>query len=437
MRNHCEAKYKLSMNSVYSTLLLLVFFPIFSVDEIDPVGFEPLPEYSYSKLIRVAWVLLVMATCTIILNKRDTNWIKPSCKYYDNLLIVYILFATLSILVNTPTRFVAWYRLFELIIFYLSSVLIAKHAIYRYGYKGSYQFICSGILVSCAISLFVLFSLGVIDIKYAILSGIQGRNRLGGYCYSSNALSILFILSQISTTYFYKINRLRLSSFIVLTIIMHFSCYYTGSRTGLAILLFSDLVLLFKLKILSKKYVYLTSGFTILVLFSFIVYLINTKDYYDFFSQILGSGEDPITDLLTLNNRVSIYLVAFEGIIQKPLLGYGYVDGVRQYLANNYTLDFWLPPHTHNSIIEILLAQGVLGGFSFLVFIGTSLILSTVSIFKSVATENIVSSVAILSVFLSALTSVPLGNAIINIGNIFIVLSYIQYANYKQLGGGA
>ncbi len=428
--NKQNIKYNLKIDTVYFFLLIFVFFPIFSVDKIDPLGFDTLPEYSYSKLIRIVWVMLTLITCMIIISKHGRYHYEVGMNLYDTLILIYLLSATISIAVNTPTRLVAWYRLFELIVFYFSSLLVTRYAFMQYNYHGAYNFLCKGIFYSFLATIIVLTVLGLYNTNYAFLSEIQNRVRLGGYCYSPNTLSILFVITQICAAYFFITHKYDFISFSFITLILHIAVFMTGSRTGLAILFFSDLILSFKLKSFSR----LTKYFIILFLFALLTtvfIIIVYSSNLDLFVRLIGLGEDPLSELITLNNRASIYLVAFEGILQKPVIGHGYVDGVRQYLANNYSLSFWLPPHTHNSFIEVLLAQGFIGGLPLIFIIIYSLALAIKSIIHSKLTQNIIGSVIILSIFLSSLTTVPLGNTIINIGNIFVVFSYSQYLHYR------
>jgi O-antigen ligase len=74
-----------------------------------------------------------------------------------------------------------------------------------------------------------------------------------------------------------------------------------------------------------------------------------------------------------LTGRTEIWPGLFTAIYDRPLLGFGFnvffeENGLfNQYLASFLDEFFWVPPHAHNSFIQIALDTGVLGLTSFIV----------------------------------------------------------------------
>jgi O-antigen ligase len=146
----------------------------------------------------------------------------------------------------------------------------------------------------------------------------------------------------------------------------------------------------------------------------------------------IGYGNDPLEELKTLNNRTVIYDVAFEGIKQNPWFGVGYVEGVKEFLKENFTQDFWLPPHTHNGYIEIALSLGIP---FFILFSILSLRLLFVS-FKNIILSNnktkIAASMQIVVIMTTAMTTVIIGNTITSLFTLFLFYIYTSIAfKYK------
>jgi O-antigen ligase len=415
-------------------LLLIAIFPVFSLDKTDPFGFEPLSTFATSKLIRLAWlVIIVMLNSSIFINATFLGLYKH-CKlrYYDVLLLLYALTAFMSIAYKTPAKLVAWYRAIELFFVIISIIHCMKlfnpvfvNDCFRQAFiRSIYKLLFVIIVLMSAI---YLFSPDLI-----FISEIQDRNRLGGYVYSPNFLAAILSIIQIANFYVNgKLNRFTL--FWIHSFIISIMVILTGSRTGLITLLLVDFVLFYIYVAIKSKHNTLLMQKTVLwilfglgTFFSILIYVAGDQLLL-LASSLLGIGSDPLTELLTLNNRVSIYITAIQGITENPFLGVGYVEGVRSFLLNNYQLVFWLPPHVHNGILEIILAQGLIGGLPFLIFIALTACKSAKYLFKPYLYKKdlLVLSTIVLIVLIGSITTVAFGNVVNSIEAIFLLASLI------------
>ena len=74
-------------------------------------------------------------------------------------------------------------------------------------------------------------------------------------------------------------------------------------------------------------------------------------------------------------HRQFIWGFSLTKFIKRPLLGYGpdtsnFIEGGQRVIGSKYTGDMtFIPSHPHNFLIELLLETGVLGTFSFIIFI--------------------------------------------------------------------
>jgi len=347
---------------------------------------------------------------------------------YIFFVFIYLAFAIVSVVLNTPSSLLAWYRISELLVFYLSAIFIVEYFFRNFGYQKTCIELNKFIFLSFKISLAVLLILGIFDPDLVFMSEIQNRLRLGGFAYSPNTLSILFILAQISISYLAAMKKFSKHRYFLWTIIIHILVILTDSRTGEAILIFSDFIILYKFGMVGPLKLKIITFLASLFFIASISLLLFSSIGFELIASKIGSGQDPHADLLTLNNRASVFLTAISGIQNKPIFGYGYVDGVQRFLSENYTLRFWTPPHSHNAFLEIFLSQGIIGGFSLFLILVVSIKKSLSHLLKrNISMEIISSSTSILVVMIAALTTAPIGNVVINLGIIFIVFGYILF----------
>ncbi|QSV44855.1 O-antigen ligase family protein [Geobacter benzoatilyticus] len=416
---------KIPKQAIFKLWLVLAIFPIFSIDKVDFLGFEAQSEFAYSKILRLIWLLLVILVGTISCIHERKILRKGCMNKYSMLLLLNIFFVLVSIIINTPTNVIAWYRSFELVVIQISLLILVTLFKHRIDLHAICLLIAKSIIATFWILLIVVFALGIVDIRYILMSEIQGRLRLGGYAYSPNALSIFLTTVLVSMYYCLSLKKYNVFYGCAIVILIHYMVLLTDSRTGIAVMTAIDVLFLWK-NIICVKFSSLIRKQLLAVLMTMLLILIfMVSDPYAIIEK-LGSGDDPLQDLLTLNNRASIYLTAFAGIYARPMFGYGYVEGVKKFLAENYSLSYWLPPHTHNILLEIVLSLGVIGAIPLLLYV----MLSVVKVLKYLFTDNtsahtLYLSTVIFSILISSVTMVPIGNIVLNNGTIYYLCTYV------------
>lgn len=64
--------------------------------------------------------------------------------------------------------------------------------------------------------------------------------------------------------------------------------------------------------------------------------------------------------LATLDDRTLVWESSFAAIHKRPVIGYGFVVGVKNAIRDNWTHVHWIPPHAHNEYINAWLGGGFL-----------------------------------------------------------------------------
>ena len=83
-----------------------------------------------------------------------------------------------------------------------------------------------------------------------------------------------------------------------------------------------------------------------------------------------GNGLNNIT---TLSDRTYVWNDAVTAIKLRPLLGYGFISGAKNALKEQWKYSHWVPPHTHNELLQALLSGGILAGILVLFLFATVL----------------------------------------------------------------
>jgi O-antigen ligase len=411
-------------------LLFLLLFPLFYVEKTDVFGFEGLSMFSPTKVIRLIWFFFTTAAFVAACFHCFTNQHLKKLKLngVDYLIFAYIFGAGISIIVNTPTSIVAWYRFAELSITLSASILVLRIFILMYNDSWAALLINKVIFRLMYVACAVLFVIGLYDINLIFYNEVQGRFRFGGYVYAPNYLPLLFSISLLAAFYLFSKKEISLVVLLVSLVVTHLGVILAGSRTGIAILLFIDVISNFKFKLITnKKAAFLFRHFLINLacltgLYLAYKVLFGSSLWFKLI-EVVGKGEDPLAELLSLNNRISVYITALNGIFEQPLFGVGYVEGVRAYFANNYPIQFWVPPHAHNSVLEVILAQGVFGGIAVLVFIGLCCVKSAKILLlnKGWSLEQTTFALIFTVLLISSLTSVPFGSVTSSLGTVFFL----------------
>ena len=77
-----------------------------------------------------------------------------------------------------------------------------------------------------------------------------------------------------------------------------------------------------------------------------------------------------IDEIMTFTGRTDLWSVAWSGIMEKPLLGWGY-NGVEDYIARSVSTTFYgNAVNAHNELIHVLLSIGIIGTIPVLIWLG-------------------------------------------------------------------
>ncbi|MEQ5767637.1 O-antigen ligase family protein [Halomonas sp. H33-56] len=389
----------------YYFLLAIALFPVFGVEVVDKTGLTDMPLLSANKIVRLLWffsttvvfIALIKLGSRAVFTKSHRQW----------LLVSFLLI--LSVGLNTPQSVVAWYRVAEIIVPLAVIVFVVNKSV---EYNVPVEILLhKAVYFIAATSLIVVFLYLILDQDMVWVKETQGRTRLGGYVYSPNMLGAFMsfgFVSALSLSKTERNNTIKSVFYIMSAIAFVSALIFTGSRTSLALLF---LLILIHTHIYMKKR-FLLFEKTILFLaaiivgFCALIYLmLNIMELIE----VVGKGEDPIREIFTLNNRTVVFSTALHALIENPLTGVGYVVGVEDYYAENFPQRFWLPPHTHNGVLEILMALGGVFGLILLLYILKNLLLHFGRIVLLKNGGGAVSTYYVV-VFALSMTTVPFGN---------------------------
>ena len=413
------------MNKIILLFFTLLFFKPFGLDQVDKFGLNPLPIFAATKIFRVLWIISILAFLLYLIyrlylyTKKNLITIKiPIFPFLFSLLYMYVLLT--SFLLSDYTGMLGFYRLSELSIIIMSLILllsISSHQDFNLFDLVQKAFFINFYLI---VTILIIWLLKDPSMVYQLET--QGRTRLGGSVYSPNELGIICSVTIWSAYYLFFKHLVGRKVFLITIIIATIIIVFTNSRTSLVIEFGSILYMLYKQTFINK--IMIISIGTLSLFFILMTFSIND----------LGYGNDPLEELKTLNNRTYIYQVAFDGIKQNPWFGTGYVEGTKEFLKENFTQDFWLPPHTHNGYIEIALSVGLP---FFIIFMFISLRLFFKSVKNIILSNNkikIAISMQIIIMMLTSITTVIIGNVInpLFILFLFYLFSSITLQSYRQ-----
>lgn len=415
------------MNKMILIFLTLLFFKPFGLDQVDKFGLNTLSMFAATKIFRILWIILIVVFILYLIYKLYIYSRKKMIKIEVSLFgflfsILYIYFLTTSFITSDYIGLLGVYRSFELSVIIISIFILTS--IKSFQNLNLIDLMQKAILINFYIIVIVILFWLLKDISMIFQLETQGRLRLGGAVYSPNELGIIATVSIWSAYYLLFSKGINKSFFLFTILIALLIIVLTNSRTSIAIALGSILFMLYKQNLISKIII-ISMAFvgTILLFTTFSI------DY-------LGYGNDPIEELKTLNNRTVIYQVAFDGIADNPWFGTGYVEGPKEFLKENFTQDFWLPPHTHNGYIEIALSLGI-PFFVIFILLSLGLLYSSIkNVLFSTSGLILASSMQLIIIMMTAMTTVIIGNTI----NPFFILflfhlltngKLLQNASYK------
>ena len=206
-------------------------------------------------------------------------------------------------------------------------------------------------------------------------SGPRSGGFFGDELIAGGFLSKVSGLYFFSTIYFLKKNKISLNYLIFLFFIFITSVFLTGERMALVLSLFSFLLIFILLGEIRKIIVFSSSIFLIV---SFVILINNEGLYNRHIKQNLiqlGIKNKYSSASFADSHYGAIFLSTYEMIKKKPIIGYG-VKQFRDQCGSKEFSNFVsqskkirCSTHPHNFILEILVETGLIGLFTFLLFL--------------------------------------------------------------------
>lgn len=346
---------------IETLIILLISLTPFNFSVVDKTGLDGNLDNALDKMVRVAWFFVSLAAVVLLKPGAILEGVRGRGVILKSLLI-YVLVLLVGLVVN-DIGVIGYYRLSEYVLLICGLVIVSK-VVVREGRDEAVRVFSRWVnMVSWWTLLIIVIGL-LFSVGHFYGLETQGRYRLGGNAYSPNFLGMVFALGILSGLYLIGIERSGLRKLLIALgcFLFLLALYWTGSRTAQ----FSLVVALswwwyVKRAQVSKLMLFFTVSFFVLpMLLIFLHSLIN------WLLPLIGKGESPLYDLLTLNNRSVVAEVGLRGAFDHWGVGVGFVEGVKDYYRNNFTQSYWLPPHTHNALVEVFLSGGV---FAFLLML--------------------------------------------------------------------
>lgn len=201
------------------------------------------------------------------------------------------------------------------------------------------------------ISIAAVLAVGAILPKLAVVApadaGAGTEHRLGGYLVQPNRLAVIAAVG-----FLYALIYLRGGKRLVAFTVYGGVLFLTFSRGGMAALVAALVVY----TIASKKKSVRMVGL-IAILGAFVTALFAAGKIQDVLER--GQGMQGFT---TLSGRVLVWITAVHAFRERPLLGYGFIDGVKQVLSQTFPDPYWTPPHCHDEFLQALVSGGIVLG---------------------------------------------------------------------------
>lgn len=253
-------------------------------------------------------------------------------------------------------------------------------------------------LLSIIVTDIVVIKKGLDAIKLAVISGcvyacfivslqqgsemIYGNvDRVGSTLQNPNAFALALIVGMIFSfheiiTENKKFNKLRnILSVMLILWFGYYIIYYTGSRKGIILLFFINIMIFVYIFIYSKI------NQKIFVLFSFpiiemiLIYFLAKSPYFSRMRNLFVLLSGGSVSEGSMDVRTAMLLRAFDLWRQRPFWGWG---------IDQYRLVSGFNTYSHNNISEIIVNNGLIG---FLFYYGMFFVLF-LSIFKNITKQN-------------------------------------------------
>ncbi len=69
-----------------------------------------------------------------------------------------------------------------------------------------------------------------------------------------------------------------------------------------------------------------------------------------------------LSNVVTLSERTYVWEAAERAFVKRPWIGYGYINGPKNALREEWRFAHWIPPHCHNELLQSLVSGGIGAG---------------------------------------------------------------------------
>lgn len=63
--------------------------------------------------------------------------------------------------------------------------------------------------------------------------------------------------------------------------------------------------------------------------------------------------------IASLDGKSQVWQASYQAFTQRPIIGYGYIIGVKNALHDQWLYSHWTPPSAHNEFLQALLSGGI------------------------------------------------------------------------------
>ena len=308
-------------------------------------------------------LIYVLMLPLLIIEHRFIYKLLISDKLISLILFISILSISWSALPLITSR-----RVIALILTTLFGIIFSRY----YNLEGQINILTIGlgvIVILCLVFPILFPDLGIHQ------TGVHEGRWRGVFVQKNTMASILVFAVMI---FVYKLrsskkNRLIVSSLLIMSFSLLILSWSTTAFISLVFIYIAVNVFTFYAK-LSRRNVIINLAFLFILVGALTIYLFNNLDF------IFGLfGKD-----VTLSGRIPLWIILFEMIQDKLLLGYGYEafwNGQGSPSMRVINQLFWIPNDAHNGYIDIVLSIGIIG-FALVVLKVIELFKNTKSLFN-------------------------------------------------------
>ncbi len=129
-----------------------------------------------------------------------------------------------------------------------------------------------------------------------------------------------------------------------------------------------------------------------------------------------------LSNITTLSERTYVWQAAMQALVLRPWLGYGYVNGPKNALREQWRFAHWIPPHCHNELLQAAVSGGILAGLLVLAIYLKTLVKAARHAFRS--SQDAFLLVVFLQLMILSLGEPILTNPISRAGAVFLLVSF-------------